>query len=169
MNSILEPNVPFKTVHKYKFRTPPLQKSFFVKNALINKFKILPSKSTKTIQWGHLLKEHHHIKYKNYRSLYQKKCKMNYYNHYHKINQDNIKKTLKCIKSTLSMINNPSNFPKILVCNDTKSTELIEIGNIFNNFWSLLKIKKVLNIPINTSLILLNIVWILRTVYRQVQ
>ena len=59
---------------------------------------------------------------------------MNYYNHYHKINQDNIKKTLKCIKSTLSMINNPSNFPKVLVCNDTKSTELIEIGNIFNNF-----------------------------------
>ena len=57
----------------------------------------------------------------------------------------------------LSMINNPSSFPKILVSNDTESAELIEIGNTFNNFPLLSKIKKVLNIPINTFLIFLKI------------
>ena len=55
------------------------------------------------------------------------------------------------------MINNPSSFPKILVCNDTEIAELVEIGNIFNNFPLLSKIKKVLNIPINTFLIFLKI------------
>ena len=118
MNSILEPNVPFKTVHKYKLRTPALQESVFVKKSLINKFKILPSKSTKT------------PKQKNIIIFMKKRCKMNYYNHYFKTNWDNIKSTWKSIRSILSINNNPSNVPKMLVCNDTKSTEVIEIGNI---------------------------------------
>ena len=58
---------------------------------------------------------------------------MNYYNHYFKTNWDNIKNTWQGIKSILNVSNNnKSNIPKILVSNDTTSTEPIEIENIFN-------------------------------------
>ena len=60
---------------------------------------------------------------------------MNYYNHYLKTNWDNIKNTWKGVKSILNINNNPSNIPKILVSNDTASTEPIQIANIFSNFF----------------------------------
>ena len=75
---------------------------------------------------------------------------MNYYNHYFETNLDNIKNTWKGIKYILNINNNLSYTPKILVSNDTASTEPIEIANIFNNFFTsiaLLKLEKVLNIP----------------------
>ena len=64
MNSILDSNVTFKRVNKYKLRlkskpwiTPALQKSTSVKYLLRNKF--IYSKDP-------LAKEHHHIKYNTY-------------------------------------------------------------------------------------------------------
>ena len=83
-------------------------------------------------------------------STLMKKSKMNYYNHYFETNLDNIKSTWKGIKYILNINNNLSYTPKILVSNDTASTEPIEIANIFNNFFTsivLLKLEKVLNIP----------------------
>ena len=64
------------------------------------------------------------------------KSKMNYYYHYFKTDWDNIKNTWKGIKSILSINNNPSNIPKILVSHDTASTEPTEIANICNNFFT---------------------------------
>ena len=65
MNSILDSNAPSKSVSKYKFRfktkswiTPALEKSIYVKNSLQNK-----SKDPRA-------KEHHQIKYKNYRNMF---------------------------------------------------------------------------------------------------
>ena len=52
---------------------------------------------------------------------------MNYYYHYFKTNWENIKNTGKDIKSILSINNNPSDIPKILVSNNVTSTEPIEI------------------------------------------
>ena len=69
-------------------------------------------------------------------STLMKKGKMNYYNHYFKTNYDNIKNTWKGKKSILNININQSNIPKILVSNDTTSTEPIEIANIFNNFFT---------------------------------
>ena len=68
-------------------------------------------------------------------STLMKKSKMNYYNHYFETNVDNIKNTWKGIKYILNINNNLSYTPKILVSNDTASTEPIEIANIFNNFF----------------------------------
>ena len=79
-------------------------------------------------------------------STLMKKSKMNYYNHYFETNLDNIKSTWKGIKYILNINNNLSYTPKILVSNDTASTEPIEIANIFNNFFTsivLLKLEKV--------------------------
>ena len=59
---------------------------------------------------------------------------MNYYNHYFKTNWDYIKSNWKGIKSILNVINNQSDIPKILVSNDSASTEPTEIANISNNF-----------------------------------
>ena len=133
MNSILDSNAPFKRVNKYKLRfktkawiTPTLQKSISVKNSLFNKF--IKSKNQQA--------KEHHFKYKTYRNILltlMKKSKMNYYNHYFKTNCYNIKNTWKCIKSILSINNNPSNIAKISVSNDNISTESIEIANIFKN------------------------------------
>ena len=39
-------------------------------------------------------------------------------------------------KITQTLNNNPSNIPKILVSNDRTSTDLIEIANILNNFFT---------------------------------
>ena len=60
---------------------------------------------------------------------------MNFYNHYFKTNLSNIKNTWKGIKPILNINNTHSNIPKILVSNDTKNAEPIEIANIFNNFF----------------------------------
>ena len=40
------------------------------------------------------------------------------------------------MKSILSVNNNPKNIPKILVYDDTTSTEPIEIANLLNNFFT---------------------------------
>ena len=48
---------------------------------------------------------------------------MNYYNHYFKTNWGNIENTWKGI---LSINNNPTNIPTILVSDDTASTEPIQ-------------------------------------------
>ena len=69
-------------------------------------------------------------------STLTKKSKMNYCNHYFKTNCDNIKNTWKGIKSILNINNNQSNILKILVSNDTTSTEPTEIANMFNNFFT---------------------------------
>ena len=61
---------------------------------------------------------------------------MNFYNQYFRNNWDNIKDTWKCIKSILNVNNTQSNIPKILVSNDTRSAEPIDIANIFNNFFT---------------------------------
>ena len=47
---------------------------------------------------------------------------------------DSIVNFTQKISQTLN--NNPSNLPKILVSNDRTSTELIEIANILNNFFT---------------------------------
>ena len=114
--------ISFKRVNKYKLRfktkpwITPAQKSISAKNSLLNKFVKFKDPQAK---------EHHHIKYKTYRNLlsnFIKKKNMNYYNHYFTINWDNIKNTLKGMKSILNMNNNQSNIAKILVSNDTTST-----------------------------------------------
>ena len=160
MNSIPDSNAPFERINKYKLRlrirpwiTPALQKLISVKKSLLNNF--IKSKD-------HQVEEHLHVKYKTYRntlSNLSKKSKMNYYNHYFKANWDNIKIMWKVIKSILSINNNPSTIPKILVSHDITSTEPMESANIFKNFVYplLLKLKKVLNIFINTFLIFLKI------------
>ena len=51
---------------------------------------------------------------------------MNYYNHYFKTNWGNIENTWKGIKAILSINNNPTNIPTILVSDDTASTEPIQ-------------------------------------------
>ena len=51
---------------------------------------------------------------------------MNYYNHYFKTNWGNIENTWKGIKAILSINNNPTNIPAILVSDDTASTEPIQ-------------------------------------------
>ena len=66
-----------------------------------------------------------------------KKSNINYCNRYFKTNWNNIKNTWKGIKSILNININQSNIPKIPVSNDTTSTELIEIANIFNFFTSI--------------------------------
>ena len=61
---------------------------------------------------------------------------MNYYNHYFKT-WDNNKSMWKVIRSILNIyINNTHSITKILVSNDTTSSEPIEIANIFNNFFT---------------------------------
>ena len=50
------------------------------------------------------------------------------------ISGDSIVNFTQKISQTLN--NNPSNIPKILVSNDRTSTELIEIANILNNFFT---------------------------------
>ena len=65
-----------------------------------------------------------------------KKSNINYCNHYFKTNWNNIKNTWKGIKSILNININQSNIPKIPVSYDTTSTELTEIANIFNNFFT---------------------------------
>ena len=148
MNLILGSNAPFERVNKYKLRfktkpwiTPSLQKLISVKNSLLNKF--IKFKDPKA-------KKHRHIKYKTYRNILStlmKKNKMNYYNHYFETNRDNIKNTWQGIKSILNISNNnKSNIPKILVSNDTTSTEPIEIENIPNNFFTSIAAKTKENI-----------------------
>ena len=67
---------------------------------------------------------------------------MNYYNYYFKTNRDNIKNTWKDIKSILNTNNNPRNIPKILVSNDTTSTDPIQIANTLNNFFTSIAAKR---------------------------
>ena len=67
-------------------------------------------------------------------STLMKKSKMNYHNHYFRNDWDNIKNTWKGIKSILNVNKTHSNIPKILVSNNTRSAEPIEITNIFKNF-----------------------------------
>ena len=74
-------------------------------------------------------------------STLTKKSKMNYYNHYFKTNWNNIKSTWKGIKSILNINNTHSNIPKILVSNDNASAEPVQIGNIFNNFFTCISAK----------------------------
>ena len=66
---------------------------------------------------------------------------MNYYYHYFKTNWENIKNTGKDIKSILSINNNPSDIPKILVSNNVTSTEPIEIAYTFSNFFTFIVAK----------------------------
>ena len=88
-----------------------------------------------------------------------KKSKMNYYNHYFKTNWYNIKNNWKGIKSNLSINNNASNIPKIVASNDTTTTQPIKLQTCSTTYLLslLLKLKKVLNIPIDTFLIFLKI------------
>ena len=77
INSIIELNVPFKTVHKYKLRTPALQKSFFCQKLINQSIQ----KTLKQKYKDHQAKYHHNIKYKCYRnvlSTFEKKSKRNY-------------------------------------------------------------------------------------------
>ena len=67
---------------------------------------------------------------------------MNYYNYYFKTNRDNIKNTWKDIKSILNINNNPRNISKILVSNDTTSTDPIQIANTLNNFFTSIAAKR---------------------------
>ena len=64
-------------------------------------------------------------------------------NHYFDINWNHIKNTWKGIKSILSIKSNPSDILKILNRNDSTITKLVEIANVFNNYFFplLLKIK----------------------------
>ena len=157
MNTILDYNAPFKRVNKTEIKTkhwvtPALQKSISVKNTHYLNIKFIKSKDPH-------IKGHHRIKYKTYRdmlSTLMERSKMNYYNHYFKTNCENMKNNWQGIKSFLSINNNPSHIPKILVSNDTKSTEPIKTATI-SLLELLLKLKKVLNIPRNTFLIFLKI------------
>ena len=158
MNLILDSNAPFKRVNKYKLRfktnpwiTPALQKSVSVKKSQLNKF-IKPKDPQR--------KEQHHIKYKTYRnmlSILTRKSKVNDYNHYFKTNWDNIKNTCKGIKSILNINNTHSNIPKVLVSNDTTSANILQTYSTTSLHPLLLKLRKVLNIPINAFLIFLKI------------
>ena len=65
-----------------------------------------------------------------------KRSKTNYYNLYFGINWNNLKNTWKKIKSILSIKPNPSDIPKILNTNDSTITNLLEIANVFNNYFS---------------------------------
>ena len=81
---------------------------------------------------------------------------MNYYNNYFKTNWGNIKKLYwKGIKSILNMNNTYSNIPKILVSNDTTSAKQLKLQTYSKIPLHplLLKLRKVLIIPINTFLI----------------
>ena len=51
------------------------------------------------------------------------------------MNWNNIKNTLKGIKSTLSIKLNPSDIPKILNTNDSTITNPVEIATVFNNYF----------------------------------
>ena len=134
--------------------TPALQKSISVKNSLLNKFIKFKDPQAK---------EHHHIKYKIYRNMLStliKKIKISYYNHYFKTNWDNIKNTWKGIKFILNININRSNIPKILVSNDTTGIQnqlKLQTYSTISLHPLLLKVKKVLKIPINTFLIFLKI------------
>ena len=91
------------------------------------------------------------------RSILTRKSKVNDYNHYFKTNWDNIKNTCKGIKSILNINNTHSNIPKVLVSNDTTSANILQTYSTTSLHPLLLKLRKVLNIPINAFLIFLKI------------
>ena len=72
-----------------------------------------------------------------------KKSKMNYYNHYFKTNWDSTKNTWKGLSIIylniiyiLSINNNATNIPKILVSDDTASTEPIQTANTIKKLFT---------------------------------
>ena len=72
-----------------------------------------------------------------------KKSKMNYYNHYFKTNWDSTKNTWKGLSIIylniiyiLSINNNTTNIPKILVSADTASTEPIQTANTIKKLFT---------------------------------
>ena len=146
-NSILDVHAPLKKVNKYKLKfktkpwiTPALQKSISIKNNLLKKF--ITAKDPQ-------VKERYHKEYKDYRNMLStifKQSKTNYYNHYFEANWNSIKNTWKGIKSILNIKNTSADIPKTLTVDVTTISNLMEISNIFNNYFSSIASKTKLNI-----------------------
>ena len=147
INSILDVHAPLKKVNKYKLKfktkpwiTPALQKSISIKNNLLKKF--ITAKDPQ-------VKERYHKEYKDYRNMLStifKQSKTNYYNHYFEANWNSIKNTWKGIKSILNIKNTSADIPKTLTVDVTTISNLMEISNIFNNYFSSIASKTKLNI-----------------------
>ena len=75
-----------------------------------------------------------------------KQSKTNYYNHYFEANWNSIKNTWKGIKSILNIKNTSADIPKTLTVDVTTISNLMEISNIFNNYFSSIASKTKLNI-----------------------
>ena len=129
---------PLKKINKYKlkFKSKPwitlgLQKSISVKNKLLANF--INKKDP-------ILKEEFHTNYKKYRNLLStlmKKSKQAYYDKYFERNWNNIKNTLKGIKSFISLTNVASSVPTLLALdNGDTITNPYGTANIFNNYFT---------------------------------
>ena len=119
INSVLDSNVPFKKVNKYKLKfkikpwiTLAIQKSVSVKKYFLKKFMNYIDSQTK---------EHLHTRFKDFRNLLftlLKSSKMNY-KQYFDISWNNIENTWKGTKSVLNFKYNLSAIPNILSANDS--------------------------------------------------
>ena len=121
---------------KLKFRSKPrvilgLQKSISVKNKLLTNF--INKKDP-------ILKEEFYTNYRKYRNLLStlmKKSKQAYYDKYFERNWNNIKNTLKVIKSLISLKTVASNVPTVLsLDNGDTITNPYDIANTFNNYFA---------------------------------
>ena len=95
------------------------------------------------------VKERYQKEYKDYINMLStifKQSKTNYYNHYFEANWNSIKNTWKGIKSILNIKNTSADIPKTLTVDVTTISNLMEISNIFNNYFSSIASKTKLNI-----------------------
>ena len=138
INMLFDTYAPLKRINKYKlkFKSKPwitsgLQKSISVKNKLLTNYfnKRDP-----------ILKEEFHTKYKIYRNLLStlmKKSKQAYYDKYFERNWNNIKNTLKEIKSIIRLNVVASCVPTVLSLNTGDTiTNPYDIANTFNNYFA---------------------------------
>ena len=119
---------------KFKFKpwlTLGLQKSISVKKKLLKNF--INKKDP-------ILKEEFHTNYKKHRNLLStltKKSKQAYYDKYFERNWNNIKNTLKGIKSLISLKNVASKVSAVLALdNDNTITNPYDTANTFNNYFA---------------------------------
>ena len=137
INILLDNYAPLKRIDKYKLRlkskpriTLGLQKSISVKNKLLTNF--INAKHT-------VLKNEIHIEYKNYRnllSILMKKSKQVCYKKYFETKWNNVKNTLKGIKSLISLKSVTSSAPTVLFRDNgnTIITNFYNIVNTINNY-----------------------------------
>ena len=134
IGSLLDIYSPFKKLNKkeLKFLTKPwitqgLQNSVKKKNNIYSKFVKCKNK---------VMKEFHHNNYKNYRNLLStllKRAKEKYFTNFFNENIKDIKKTLKGIKTLVTMKQKSNDTPSLIIKDKKYINDPVSIADTFNN------------------------------------